>query len=372
LFNCQSFYVPPAEGIVNSDIIQIGDGYVGGTLPVGVEVYWETAPWLEEGGSYGVPFNLFGYGFGSNGVASANSGFNMYLPITPESLSTGHRFRFVTTGPPGQLVIAGIDTSDIYEQQEFELVVYFNVTSDLKPYIFWNGGNWDFIFESNEANLTESTWSMAEFEHNILVEEEPTQNYFEKYVDSYWVWDWFDSGPNPNREIFYSANDAVDGNIQENIMAGYQYKERALAGETFYHSGTNENTGVAVQWSENQFGLPWFNDYFSLDQPGSYYFSLWAHDSLNQLANPKFWIVNILESQSTNQMSFNLRGDINHDNELSVLDVVNLVQYILGTQDPSVPFYIENADVNDDGAINVVDVVRLVNMILGNVPQEEI
>jgi hypothetical protein len=71
-------------------------------------------------------------------------------------------------------------------------------------------------------------------------------------------------------------------------------------------------------------------------------------------------------------MSFNLRGDINHDNELSVLDVVNLVQYILGTQDPSVPFYIENADVNDDGAINVVDVVRLVNMILGNVPQEEI
>lgn len=56
-------------------------------------------------------------------------------------------------------------------------------------------------------------------------------------------------------------------------------------------------------------------------------------------------------------------GDANCDGFVNVLDIVTVVNAILG-QEP-VPFCPENADANGDGSINVLDVVRMVNMILG-------
>jgi len=54
-----------------------------------------------------------------------------------------------------------------------------------------------------------------------------------------------------------------------------------------------------------------------------------------------------------------LIGDINLDGDINVLDVVSLVNVILGTQTS------ETADINSDGEVNVLDVVSLVNLILG-------
>ena len=58
--------------------------------------------------------------------------------------------------------------------------------------------------------------------------------------------------------------------------------------------------------------------------------------------------------------SSSLPGDLNDDGLVNVLDVVILVNIILGLgeQNPA-------GDLNDDGLINVLDVVILVNMILG-------
>jgi hypothetical protein len=55
-----------------------------------------------------------------------------------------------------------------------------------------------------------------------------------------------------------------------------------------------------------------------------------------------------------------LPGDLNDDGLVNVLDVVVLVNIVLGQtgQDPA-------GDLNDDGLINVLDVVILVNIILG-------
>jgi hypothetical protein len=55
-----------------------------------------------------------------------------------------------------------------------------------------------------------------------------------------------------------------------------------------------------------------------------------------------------------------LLGDLNDDGLVNVLDVVVLVNIVLGqaAQDPA-------GDLNDDGLINVLDVVILVNIILG-------
>jgi len=56
-----------------------------------------------------------------------------------------------------------------------------------------------------------------------------------------------------------------------------------------------------------------------------------------------------------------LSSDINQDGIVNVLDVVILLQMILGEQEVS-----DNADITGDGIVNVLDVVTLVGEILGN------
>jgi hypothetical protein len=58
-------------------------------------------------------------------------------------------------------------------------------------------------------------------------------------------------------------------------------------------------------------------------------------------------------------------GDINMDDYVNVLDIVLMVNFVLGTQELS-PNQIQLADMNDDGIVNILDVVSLVNIILGN------
>lgn len=56
-------------------------------------------------------------------------------------------------------------------------------------------------------------------------------------------------------------------------------------------------------------------------------------------------------------------GDANDDGVVNVLDIITIVNYILGLN--PVPFNFENADVNNDGVINVLDIIGTVNIILG-------
>ena len=55
----------------------------------------------------------------------------------------------------------------------------------------------------------------------------------------------------------------------------------------------------------------------------------------------------------------NLLGDINQDFVVDVLDVVSLVQVVLGYSDNT-----DNADLNNDTIINIQDVIILINWIL--------
>jgi len=56
-------------------------------------------------------------------------------------------------------------------------------------------------------------------------------------------------------------------------------------------------------------------------------------------------------------------GDINQDDAINVLDIINLINFILGVEIPD-DNQITLSDLNDDQIINILDVVMLVNLIL--------
>ena len=55
-----------------------------------------------------------------------------------------------------------------------------------------------------------------------------------------------------------------------------------------------------------------------------------------------------------------LNGDVNSDEEVNILDVVQLISYIIGKGNTS----IECADENQDNTINILDVVNIINIII--------
>ncbi|MGB4204422.1 MAG: dockerin type I domain-containing protein, partial [Bacteroidales bacterium] len=59
-----------------------------------------------------------------------------------------------------------------------------------------------------------------------------------------------------------------------------------------------------------------------------------------------------------------LPGDANGDGVVTIMDVIAILNYMLG-QNPQ-PFVFENADVNGDGQITVIDVIETLNIILSD------
>ena len=58
-------------------------------------------------------------------------------------------------------------------------------------------------------------------------------------------------------------------------------------------------------------------------------------------------------------------GDINQDEIIDILDLVMVVNYILGIQDFEI-IQTYASDINEDGLINIQDIIGLINIILQN------
>ena len=54
-----------------------------------------------------------------------------------------------------------------------------------------------------------------------------------------------------------------------------------------------------------------------------------------------------------------LLGDLNEDSIINILDVILLVNIILGNEIP-----MDSADINNDEMVNVADIITLLNLIL--------
>ena len=58
-----------------------------------------------------------------------------------------------------------------------------------------------------------------------------------------------------------------------------------------------------------------------------------------------------------------IQGDVNYDGDLNILDIVKVVNYILGTYDFTEMQY-SLADMNQDGVIDILDLILIANAIL--------
>ena len=74
------------------------------------------------------------------------------------------------------------------------------------------------------------------------------------------------------------------------------------------------------------------------------------------------WMLYLLDELTGNNQD--MIGDINSDAAVNILDVVIIVNFILGSQAPTEVEFTAS-DLNSDGNLNVLDIVQLVNIILG-------
>ena len=103
-------------------------------------------------------------------------------------------------------------------------------------------------------------------------------------------------------------------------------------------------------WSASQ------RDLFVLDHNGDLVLSQNITSGLP--SNLQSTIIDLIESIP----SGTILGDLNEDGTINVIDVVNLVNIILGGS--SSEQQLAAGDINQDGTINVIDAVQLVNIIL--------
>ena len=93
-----------------------------------------------------------------------------------------------------------------------------------------------------------------------------------------------------------------------------------------------------------------------------YYGIMWVEDNGNNpdIMHPR----EVYYSLQNTWETFEMRGDVNSDGEINVLDVLAVVNHILGTTQLNSEALLR-ADCKADGEINVLDAVGIVNVILG-------
>jgi uncharacterized protein (TIGR02145 family) len=86
------------------------------------------------------------------------------------------------------------------------------------------------------------------------------------------------------------------------------------------------------------------------------------YGSLSYLNEPGSGAVSLFEpAPSPPECEYTIYGDVNGDDEVNVLDVITMVNYIMGGSPD--PFDMEAADMNADGVINILDVIFVSNLI---------
>ena len=166
------------------------------------------------------------------------------------------------------------------------------------------------------------------------------------------------------------TNSIIDGGGYQNGLRGSYIDELFVTGTTFTHSytgvyitgGENYECGSVANHhiNESSFIDNDYNIYISSDCEGTFdaTYNWWGSPegpggSVEGDVDTGNWYADEDDMGG-------VTGDLNGDGVVNILDVVLLVNMVLGGTEP-----VEAGDLNGDGTLNVLDVVVLVNMVLG-------
>ena len=76
------------------------------------------------------------------------------------------------------------------------------------------------------------------------------------------------------------------------------------------------------------------------------------------------WMLYVLNDLVGNGCDELISGDVNSDGLVNILDIVNIVNIVLGVSNPDDCQEIA-IDLNSDSTINILDIILIVNIILG-------
>ena len=159
--------------------------------------------------------------------------------------------------------------------------------------------------------------------------------------------------------LFTSSNHGDSWNLIEtfpsqlNATVGHNSVSELLVKNSVLYAGTATSedglyyTHDLISWHDYSSGLPWYD--MSISQ-------LIATDDFLYTTGSNAHQAVLIENEIVS-------GDINADGSIDILDVVNLVSFILGTDSPT-DIELFAADQNNDGILDVIDIVILVDGIL--------
>ena len=136
------------------------------------------------------------------------------------------------------------------------------------------------------------------------------------------------------------------------------YSEAEPMAQSYGYTWNNISNTAWFSYQINNWYQCWYDDSLSLSH--KYQFAI-----DNQLSGVGLWALgydegyNELWGALSDKFISIIVGDLNSDNEINILDVVLLVNIILGNND-----IITGCDLNNDEEINILDVIQLINIIL--------
>ena len=277
------------------------------------------------------------------------------------------------TNDPYVNVITGLASSSGLQQNEIDLLsLSFSVLSNA-PYghqfsITMNmdseDSNWSNTYDFSVQALTESFESTPVFSWNSSGDADwsLTSEYSNSGLYS------MGSGlieDNQESSVEVNVDVLQDGNVSFSYRVSSEYSP---SGSNFYDGLTFYIDDVQVaQYQPSSSGpSPWVNVSYPVLE-GNHTFK-WTYskdggggstDCTNTGCDDAAFIDDI-QFPTVNSDFNNVVGDINGDEIVNVLDVIQLVNMALGSQDINY----STADLNNDGIVNVLDIVMVVNLAL--------
>lgn len=135
--------------------------------------------------------------------------------------------------------------------------------------------------------------------------------------------------------------------------------------------GFQKNIGLYLHYNDSMLG-EWLEEGMMLmywDEDGSHWIDVpgTMHDiesnTISLTQNPLRSYYGLFAESATVKI-----GDVNSDGDINITDVVTIINFILGVNQPTVEQFLA-ADMDENGSINILDVLQVVNIILGTTPK---